>query len=142
MVVTVVAGYSSSSSGIRSSSRIRGRSGSRSRKGKVIKEQVLRSCIYVTYMSLKASPLPPAPMEVKWLRRSEDQRTRSCCHLGLSWGLLVSSWAVSGPSWGYLEAILGHLVLILAIFGLSWGVLGSSWGLPGGILGSTWAILG
>jgi hypothetical protein len=91
---------------------------------------------------LKASPLPPAPLEVKWLRRSEDKRLRSCCHFGLSWGHLVSSWAVSGPSWGHVGAILGHLVLILAILGLSWGHLGVNLGHLGLIFGLSWAILG
>jgi hypothetical protein len=102
--------------------------------------------VFVQY--LKASPLPPAPLEVKWLRRSEDQQIRSCCHLGLSWGHLVSSWAVLGPSW----AMLGCLG---AILGLSWehlwpslGHIGPSWGHVAhlgailGYLGVNLAILG
>jgi hypothetical protein len=94
--------------------------------------------------ALLLDPVQVAPLllEVKWLKRSEDQRIRSCCHLGLSWGPLVSSWAVLGPSWGYLGAVLGHLGLVLAIFGHSGGVLGPSFGLLVGILGSTWAICG
>jgi hypothetical protein len=51
------------------------------------------------------------PLEAKWLRRSDDQRIRSCCHLGLSWGHIGPSWAVLGPSCAILEclgAILEH----------------------------------
>jgi hypothetical protein len=93
-------------------------------------------------INLKASPLPPAPLEVKWLRRSEDQRNRSCCHRGLSRGHLVSSWAVFGPSWGHLRAVLG---CFRAFFGASWGQLGPSWaGLRAilGHLGVNFAIFG
>jgi hypothetical protein len=111
------------------------------------------SCVGI---QLKASPLPRAPLEVKRLRRSEDQRIRRCCHLGPSWAvlgpswdmlgclgaMLGPSWAVLRPSWGYLGSIfghigviMGHLGVMLVILGLSWAILGSTWPSWGSILG-------
>ena len=45
--------------------------------------------------------------------------------LGFIW---VPSWAILGPSWGRLVAVLAHLGAILRSAG---GVLGPSWGRPG-----------
>jgi hypothetical protein len=73
-------------------------------------------------------------LEAKWLRRSKDQRIRSCWHLGLSWGHLGPCWAVLGPSW----AMLGRLG---AMLGPSWAVLRPYWGYLGGIVGHLGVIL-
>jgi hypothetical protein len=35
---------------------------------------ILIVCYYLIIIFLKASPLPPAPLEVQWLSSSDDQR--------------------------------------------------------------------
>jgi hypothetical protein len=79
------------------------------------------------------------PLETKWLRRSEDQRTRSCRHLELSWGLLGPSCAALGPSWGQL----GHLRAFLGHFGVNLAILTCHLGGFGGLptrFGGSWPV--